>query len=224
MAFPRIVSQAEFDQAHEALLIKEKAATHALDALAAERRRQPVVAVRSDYVFGTPHGDVTLVDLFEGRQQLIVYHFMGTTPDPEPCGGCSSMTDNVPNLVHLNARDTTYAVVSRHEVEEQQALQQRYGWQHLTWYSAAHDTFTQDLAVEAFALSVFVRDGNDVYRSYWTTGRGVDRLRMDFSLLDLTPFGRREAWEDSPAGWPQDDTMQWMRRNDEYEGVSPSRR
>lgn len=89
MAFPRIVSQAEFDQAHDALLVKEKAATHAL---AAERRRQPVVAVRNDYAFATPNGDVTFVDLFEGRQQLIVYHFMGTTPDDDPCGGCCSMT------------------------------------------------------------------------------------------------------------------------------------
>ena len=216
MSFPEIASQAEWESARERLLVKEKAATRTLDALAAERRRLPVVRIRGDYVFDSPQGNVGLVDLFEGRRQLIVYHFMGSSPDPEPCGGCSSFTDNVPNLVHLNARDTTYAVVSRHAVSEQQELRQRFGWD-LRFYS--HDTFNQDMGCgDAFGLSVLVRAGDDVYRSYFTTARGVDRLRMDFSLLDLTPFGRQEVWEDSPEGWPQDPTMTWLRRNDEYAG------
>lgn len=216
MTFPEIVSREEFDTARERLLAKEKAATRTLDALAAERRRQPVVRVDADYVFDSPEGETTLLELFEGRRQLIVYHFMGTSPDPRPCGGCSTFTDNVPNLVHLAARDTRYVVVSRHEVQEQQHLRARFCWD-VPFYSAARNRFTEELGVGGgFALSVFVRDGEDVFRSYWTSGRGVDRLRMDFSLLDLTPFGRQEEWEDSPEGWPQTPTMHWLRRNDEY--------
>lgn len=218
MIFPEIVSHEEFDAAHERLLGKEKAATHALDALAAERRRQPVVRVDAGYLFESPEGERTLRELFDGHRQLIVYHFMGRSPDPEPCGGCSTFTDNVPSLVHLGARDTRFVVISRHEVAEQQQLRARFGWE-APFYSAAANQFTQDLGIGGgFALSVFVRDGEEVFRSYKTTGRGVDRLRMDFSLLDLTPFGRQEEWEDSPEGWPQTPTMQWMRRNDEYAG------
>jgi predicted dithiol-disulfide oxidoreductase (DUF899 family) len=215
VSFPEIVSQTDWDAARERLLVKEKAATHMLDVLAAERRRLPVVRVDRDYAFESPAGGVALADLFEGRRQLIVYHFMGRSPDSEPCGGCASLTDNVPNLVHLNARDTTYVVVSRHKVSEQQALRRRFGWD-VHFYS--HDTFNQDMGCGgAFGLSALVRAGDEVYRSYFTTARGVDRLRMDFSLLDLTPYGRQEAWEDSPQGWPQDPTMSWLRRNDEYE-------
>jgi predicted dithiol-disulfide oxidoreductase (DUF899 family) len=213
---PEIVSREEFEAARARLLAKEKAATRTLDALAAERRRQPMVRVAAGYVFDGPAGETTLLELFEGCRQLIVYHFMGTSPDPEPCGGCSSFTDNVPNLVHLSARDTRYVVISRHEVQEQQHLRARFGWD-VPFYSAARNRFTEELGVGGgFALSVFFRDGGDVYRSYWTSGRGVDRLRMDFSLLDLTPFGRQEEWEDSPEGWPQTPTMRWLRRNDEY--------
>ena len=216
MSFPDIVAQEEFDAAHQRLLSKEKAATYALDALAAERRRQPAVRVKADYVFQSPEGRHTLPELFGGHRQLIVYHFMGTSPDPEPCGGCSTFNDNVPSLVHLAARDVRFVVISRHEVAEQQHFRARFGWE-APFYSAAGNRFVEDLGIGGgFALSVFVRRGDEVFRSYWTSGRGVDRLRMDFSLLDLTPFGRQEEWEDSPEGWPQTPTMQWLRRNDEY--------
>lgn len=216
MILPDIVDQQDFDAAHERLLAKEKTATHALDALAAERRRQPVTRVDAGYAFESPDGERTLLELFDGRRQLIVYHFMGRSPDPDPCGGCSTFTDNVPSLVHLHARDTRFVVVSGHEMAEQQQLKARFGWE-APFYSAAGSSFTEDLGIGGgFGLSVFVRDGDEVFRSYWTTGRGVDRLRMDFSLLDLTPFGRQEEWEDSPDGWPQTPTMQWMRRSDEY--------
>lgn len=216
MSFPEIVDQHEFSAARERLLVKEKAATHALDALAAERRRQPVVRVDDGYVLEGPDGQHTLLDLFAGHRQLIVYHFMGTSPDPEPCAGCASFTDNMANLVHLGARDTRFVVISRHAVDEQQQLRARYGWD-VPFYSAANSSFNAGLGLEGgFALSVFVRDGKQVFRSYWTTGRGVDRLRTDLSLLDLTPFGRQEEWEDSPDGWPQTPTMQWIHRSDDY--------
>jgi predicted dithiol-disulfide oxidoreductase (DUF899 family) len=172
------------------------------------------VRVEKDYTFGSPGGARSLVDLFEGLPQLIVYHFMHGSPDPEPCVGCCSLTDNVPNLAHLHARGVTYAVVSRHEVAEQQRLRERFGWR-VPFY--ANDDFNRDCgAGGGFGLSVFLRDGDDVFRSYFTKGRGVDRLRMDFSLLDLTPWGRQEVWEDSPEGWPQSPTMAWLRRSDEY--------
>jgi predicted dithiol-disulfide oxidoreductase (DUF899 family) len=219
MTLPPIVPEAEWRTAGESLLVKEKEATRALDALAAERRRLPMVRVRDDYAFTGPRGKVALTDLFDGRRQLVVYHFM-FTPGGEPCTGCSSFTDNIPDLSHLRARDTTMALVSRAPFEELEKFRDRMGWT-VPWYSSHGSDFNRDIGVtsddgERFGLSVFLRDGDAVYRNYFTTARGVDRLRMDFNLLDLTPFGRQETWEDSPAGFPQTAPYEWWRKHDEY--------
>jgi predicted dithiol-disulfide oxidoreductase (DUF899 family) len=219
MNLPAIVSRDEWQAAREALLVKEKAATRALDALAAERRRLPMTRVEKRYVFEGPDGPATLPDLFEGRRQLVVYHFM-FGPGEEPCSGCSSFADNVGHLAHLHARDTSLALVSRAPLAEIQAFRRRMGWT-VPWYSSFGSDFNRDLGVttdegEAFGLSVFLRDGDAVYRTYFTAARGVDRLRIDFNLLDLTPLGRQETWEDSPAGWPQTEPYAWWRLHDEY--------
>ena len=227
MNLPPVVSEAQWQAARDDLLAEEKAATRALDALAAKRRRLPMAHLPKPYVFEGPDGSASLVDLFEGRRQLVIYNFMLWPGSDHVCGGCASFTDNIPpNLAHLHARDTTYAMVSRVPLEQIEGVRRRFGWTH-PWYSSLGSDFNYDLGVssdrgEGFGLSVYLRDGDDVYRTYFTKARGVDRLRLDFNLLDLTPLGRQEEWEDSPEGWPQDPTMSWIRLHDEYEAATIS--
>jgi predicted dithiol-disulfide oxidoreductase (DUF899 family) len=216
---PVVVSPQEWQAARGALLAREKELTHALDALAAERRRLPMVALDTGrYEFTAPDGSpATLTDLFDGRRQLLVYHFMLEPGQDWVCGGCSTLTDNFDNQAqpHLRARSTRLILMARAPQSEIEVLRQRMGWQ-LPWYSSFGTTFNDDMGLTSFGLSVLLRDGDEVFRTYFTTARGVDRLRVDFNLLDLTPYGRQEEWEDSPAGWPQDPTMAWLRPHDEY--------
>jgi predicted dithiol-disulfide oxidoreductase (DUF899 family) len=221
---PQVVTSDEFEVARAALLAEEKALTRRLDALAARRRRMPMTPVSNAYVFTGPDGRAaSLLDLFDGRRQLVIYHFMFAPGTTAPCVGCTTFTDNIAPaaLDHLRRRDTNMVWISRAPIDELLAYRRRMGWT-IPWYSAAGSEFNYDFGVsrrdrgEGFKLSVLLRDGDDVYRTYWTTARGVDRLRSDFNLLDLTPYGRQEAWEDSPDGWPQTPTMAWLRRRDEY--------
>lgn len=217
MNLPPIVPPEEWQAARENLLVKEKAATRALDALAAERRRLPMVPYETDYLFEGPTGKVSLPDLFDGRRQLIVYHFWMEAGSDHRCPGCSSFTDNIGNLAHLRARDTNMVLVSHAPLAQLLEYRTRMGWT-LPWYSSYNTTFDADCGIDGgFGLSVFLRDGDRVFRTYFTTARGVDRLRVDFNLLDLTPYGRQETWEDSPEGWPQTPPYQWWRLHDEYE-------
>jgi predicted dithiol-disulfide oxidoreductase (DUF899 family) len=220
MAMPRSVSRSEWQEGRAALLVKEKEATRALDALAAERRRLPMVRIEKDYTFEGPDGLVRLRDIFAGRRQLAIYHFMFGPGEEEPCTGCSSFTDNIGDLSHLHARDTSFALMSRAPLAELEAYRRRMGWE-LPWYSSYGSDFNADFGLtrdnrETFGFNVYLRDGDDVYHTYSTAARGVDRLRFDFNVLDLTPFGRQEAWEDSPEGWPQTPAYSWWRRHDEY--------
>jgi predicted dithiol-disulfide oxidoreductase (DUF899 family) len=216
MELPPIVSKEEWQRAHEALLAKEKEATLARDALAAERRRQPRLEFSTDSTFAGPDGEVTFLDLFEGRRQLIVYHFW-FPPDGDPCGGCTMFTDQVAPLEHLNARDTSFAVVSRAPQAQIDAYKQRLGWT-LPWYTVVGDDFQQQLGTsEYFALNVFLRDGDRAFLTYETRGRGVEALGSVWTFLDLTPFGRQETWEDSPEGYPQTPPYEWWRPHDAYE-------
>jgi predicted dithiol-disulfide oxidoreductase (DUF899 family) len=222
---PQVVSEADWKAAHEELLAKEKEATRARDALAAERRRQPMVRIDKDYVFEGPEGKASLLDLFDGCRQLILYHFM-FAPDvdgwPEAgCEGCSMVVDNVGHLAHLHARDTSFVLVSRAPVAQIEAYRERMGWT-IPWFSSSDSDFNVDFGVttdrgETFGLSVFLRDGDDVYRTYFTSGRGVEALGSIWTFLDLTPLGRQEDWEDSPEGYPQTSRYEWWRRHDEYE-------
>jgi predicted dithiol-disulfide oxidoreductase (DUF899 family) len=221
---PPVVSPAEWEAARQALLAKEKEATRARDALAAERRRLPMVRIDTDYVFEGPEGKAALLDLFEGRRQLILYHFM-FAPDVHGwptagCDGCSMFVDQVGHLAHFHARDTSFVLVSRAPLENIEPFKERMGWR-IPWYSSAGSDFNRDFGVttdrgETFGLSVFLRDGDDVYRTYFTNRRGVEALGSVWTFLDLTPFGRQETWEDSPEGYPQSAPYQWWRLHDEY--------
>ena len=228
-ALPRIVSPDEWQAAHDALLAKEKAATRARDALAAERRRQPMVRIDKPYTFAGPHGKVSLADLFDGRRQLIVYHFMFGPNQKAGCDGCSMVVDQLGHLAHLHARDTSYVVVSRAPWAKLEAYRTRMGWT-FPWFSSFESDFNHDFGLgpatpqpeedqdgESFGLSVFLRDDGNVYRTYFTSDRGVEELGSVWSLLDRTPLGRQESWEDSPSGYPQTPPYEWWRRHDEYE-------
>ncbi|MGH3082342.1 MAG: DUF899 domain-containing protein [Gaiellaceae bacterium] len=228
MELPRIVSEQEWQEANDQLLAKEKDATRARDALAAERRRQPMVPIEKEYVLEGRDGKATLLDLFEGRRQLIVYHFMFGPNQDAGCNGCSMFVDQVGHLAHLQARNTSFALVSRAPLAKIDPYRERMGW-NIPWYSAVDSDFNVDFGVsperpqagvyqdgETFGLSVFLRDGDDVYRTYFTNSRGVEALGPVWTLLDLTPLGRQEEWEDSPAGWPQGPPYDWWRRHDEY--------
>jgi predicted dithiol-disulfide oxidoreductase (DUF899 family) len=216
MQLPPIVSEEEWQRSHEALLAKEKQATRERDALAAERRRQPMMEFSTDYEFEGPDGVVTFTDLFEGRPQLILYHFW-FPPDGDPCGGCSMFTDQVSELAHLNARDVTFALVSRAPQAQIEQLKRRMGWE-MPWYTVIGEEFQKALGTsEYFALNVFLRDGDRVFLTYTTTGRGVEALGSVWTFLDLTPLGRQEEWEDTPPGRPQTPPYQWWRLHDQYE-------
>ena len=221
---PNVVSQAEWLAASKQVLAKEKQLTRQHDQLAAERRRMPMVKIDKPYVFDGSAGTVSLLDLFEGRSQLIVYHFMfapgvGGWPTAG-CPGCSLVVDQIAHLAHLHARDTSFVLVSRAPRSRIQTYQKRMGWT-IPWYSSSDSDFNDDFGVttpkgETFGLSVFLRDGDNVYRTYFTNGRGVEALGSVWTLLDLTPYGRQEEWEDSPEGWPQTAPYEWWRRHDEY--------
>jgi predicted dithiol-disulfide oxidoreductase (DUF899 family) len=222
---PPVVSQDQWQAAHDALLAKEKDATHARDALAAERRKLPIVRIEKNYTFEGPAGRATLLDLFEGRRQLIVYHFMfatGVEGWPEAgCPGCSMFVDQIGHLAHLHARDTSLVLVSRAPLDRLEPYRERMGWS-VPWFSSADSDFNVDFGVttadsETFGLSGFLLDRGTVFRTYFTNGRGVEALGSVWTFLDLTPLGRQETWEDAPDGRPQTPPYQWWRRHDEYE-------
>ena len=216
MQLPPIVDPEEWQRSQEALLEKEKAATRARDALAAERRRQPITEFSPDHSFEGPAGaNLSLADLFEGRPQLILYHFW-FPPDGDPCGGCSMFTDQIGHLAHINARDTTLALVSTAPQDQIAGLKRRMGWA-IPWYTPIGTGFQEACGTtEYFALDVFLRDGDRVFLTYATRGRGVEALGSVWTFLDLTPLGRQEKWEDSPPGRPQDPTYSWWRLHDSY--------
>ena len=216
MELPPIVSAEEWQRSRETLLAKEKAATRARDALAAERRRQPMTEFSPDHAFEGPDGVVTLADLFEGRRQLLAYHFW-FPPDGEPCGGCTMFADQVSPLPHMNARDTSFAMVSRAPQSRIEEYRSRMGWS-IPWYTVIGEDFQKACGTaEYFALDVFLRDGGRVFLTYATTGRGVEALGSVWTFLDLTPFGRQEEWEDTPPGRPQTPPYEWWRPHDAYD-------
>jgi predicted dithiol-disulfide oxidoreductase (DUF899 family) len=226
---PAVVSPAEWQEARDVLLAKEKEATRARDTLAAERRRLPMVRIDKSYVFDGPDGKATLLDLFASRRQLLLYHFMFGPNQDVGCDGCSMFVDQVGHLAHLHARDTSFALVSRAPLAKIAGYKERMGWT-IPWYSAFDSDFNVDFGIspevpqpnvyqdgEHHGLSVFLRDGSAIFRTYFTTARGVEALGSVWTFLDLTPLGRQEEWEDSPAGYPQTKPYHWWRRHDEYE-------
>lgn len=216
---PPVVSEQEWNAALEQMRAKEKAFTRSRDALAAQRRRMPRMKVEKKYEFDGPMGRVSLLNLFEGRRQLIVYRAFfepGVLGWPEhACPGCSLGADQVSNLAHLNARDTTLVYVSRGSQDAIQALKQRMDWK-IPWYTMT-DSFDVDFGVDKWhGHNAFIRDGDKVYRTYLINGRGDEALGTVWSYLDMTALGRQEAWEDSPDGYPQTPPYRWWRWHDQY--------
>jgi predicted dithiol-disulfide oxidoreductase (DUF899 family) len=220
MDTPPVVTPADWEAARQELLVKEKELTKAKDALAAQRRRMPWVAVEKAYEFDGPSGRASLLDLFEGRRQLIIYRAF-FDPDvigwPErACVGCSMMADQVADVHHLNARDTTFAYASRAPQQAIARVKEQMGWT-MPWYTLTDD-FDADFDVtEYHGTNVFYRDGDRVFRTYFINNRGDEGLGSTWSYLDITPLGRQETWEDSPAGYPQDAAYLWWNWHDNYD-------
>jgi predicted dithiol-disulfide oxidoreductase (DUF899 family) len=223
MKTPPIVTAAEWEAARERLLVKEKEVTRAKDALAAERRRMPWLEIEKDYVFEGPDGKASLLDLFGGRRQLILYRAFfepGVHGWPDhACPGCSLVADQVAHPIHLNARDTTLVFASRGPQPEIARLKERMSWQFIPWFTMT-DEFDADFGVDEWhGTNAFIRDGDRVFRTYFINNRGDEAMGSTWSYLDLTALGRQEEWEDSPQGYPQSPPYAWWRWHDAYDNV-----
>ena len=222
MQLPPIVSPQEWEAARQELLVREKELTRARDSLAAQRRRMPRMAVEKPYRFEGPDGPAGLEDLFAERRQLIVYRFFfepGVKNWPERgCPGCSFVADQVAHLAHLNARDTTLVFASRAPQAEIARLKDRMGWD-IPWYTIT-DEFDADFDVaEWHGTNAFLRDGGEIFRTYFVDARGDEAMGGTWAYLDITALGRQEEWEDSPEGYPQTPPYSWWNYHDNYEAV-----
>ncbi|MGE0295848.1 DUF899 domain-containing protein [Pseudonocardia sp.] len=221
----QIVSAAEWNAARERLLVQEKELTRTRDALAAQRRRMPWLAVEKPYAFETPDGTASLLDLFAGRRQLVVYRAFlepGVFGWPEhACRGCSMIADHVGNLAHLNARGTTLVFASRAPQADVARVKERMGWT-MPWVTIT-DSFDTDFGVDEWhGTNAFIRDGDRVFRTYFVDRRGDEVFGNTWSYLDITALGRQEDWEDSPVGHPQTRPYEWWNWSDSYEpGAAP---
>ncbi|NGN63126.1 DUF899 domain-containing protein [Streptomyces sp. A7024] len=203
-ALPPVVDPKTWQRELDELRVREKAATRELDAIAAQRRRLPMVEM-PDYVLEGEEGPVRLAEVFGGRSQLIVYNHMWF-PDKEwQCGGCTSLTAQYTRLGFLEPYDARFVIVTQGPIDEALAYKRRVG-NKMDWYSTANSPFGADVGAPpgaGFAVNVFLRDGDTVYRTWHTGGRGTEQLSHTFPLIDLLPYGRQEEWQDSPEGWPQ---------------------
>jgi len=213
-ALPPVVDPNTWREAIDELRIREKAATKELDAIAAQRRRLPMVKM-PDYTLVGADGPIRLVDVFKGKSQLIVYHHMWKVdPNAEwQCGGCTSLTSVFTRLGFLDNYDARFVIVTQGPIDAALAYAKRVG-NEMTWYSTADSPFGADVGAPrggGFAVNVFLRDGDTVYRTWHTSGRGVEQLTYTFALVDLLPYGRQEEWQESPEGWPQSPTYSgWL--------------
>jgi predicted dithiol-disulfide oxidoreductase (DUF899 family) len=222
MKTPPTVSPAEWETARQQLLVKEKEMTRARDALAADRRRMPWLAVQKEYAFDGPGGRASLLDLFEGRRQLIVYRAFfepGVFGWPDhACPGCSLVADQVAHVAHLNARDTTLVFASRAPQPDIERVKARMGWT-IPWYTLT-DEFDTDFGVDEWhGTNAFIRNDGSVFRTYFVNNRGDEAMGSTWSYLDITALGRQEEWEDSPDGYPQTPPYGWWNWHDEYDSA-----
>lgn len=213
---PPVVDQATWQGQLDDLRAREKAATRELDAIAAQRRRMPMVEL-PDYTLEGHDGPVRLVDIFDGKSQLITYHHMWS-PDAEwQCDGCTGYTAPFTRLKFLDSYDARYLIVTQGPIEEALAYRQKVG-NRMTWFSTANSSFGADMGSgpgAEFALNVFLRDGDTVHRTWQTSGRGIEQLSHTFALVDVLPYGRQEEWQDSPQGWPQQEAYsRWVESRD----------
>ncbi|HUR73316.1 MAG TPA: DUF899 domain-containing protein [Sporichthya sp.] len=223
MKRPPTVTGEEWQAARDALLVREKELTRARDAMAAARRRMPWLLVEKEYAFEGPDGKRSLLELFDGRRQLIVYRaFMDPGVHGWPdhgCPGCSMVADQVAHLAHLNARNTTLVFASRGPQADLQRIKARMGWT-IPWFTITDD-FDVDHGVDEWhGTNAFIRDGDSVFRTYFINSRGDEAMGSTWSFLDITALGRQEEWEDSPDGYPQTPPYQWWRWHDAYDGAT----
>ena len=204
---PEIVDRSTFQVELDALRVREKAHTNEGDAIAAARRRLPMVQVDPATTLIGPHGPLTLLEVFEGRRQLIAYYFMWHAghPAPEQCEGCSFYTSQVRELSFIHSRNATYATFCQGPYDESARYRDFMGWE-MPWYSAPPESLETLLVgrrIGMMHIICYLRQGSKVFETYWTTRRGVEAMDNSYRLLDLTVYGRQERWEDSPAGWPR---------------------
>ena len=207
VAAPPVVDQRTWDAALEDLRVREKAVTRELDAIAAARRRLPMVELPA-YELDSADGPVRLVDVFEGKRQLIAYHHMWFPGEEWQCPGCTGFTSQFTRLEFLDSYDARFVVVTQGPIDEALAYRARVG-NKMTWYSSARSPFGAEMGAPpggGFQVNVFLRVGDTVYRTYNTQGRGTEQLGHIFGLIDLLPYGRQEEWQDSPEDWPQSPT------------------
>jgi predicted dithiol-disulfide oxidoreductase (DUF899 family) len=206
VGMPQVVDRAAFQSELDAIRVREKAHIREGDAIAAARRRLPMVEVDSTTAVIGPHGPVTLLDVFEDRRQLIAYYFMwhGGHPAPEQCEGCTWVTTQVAELSYLHSRDITYAVFCQGPFDASFRYRDFMGWD-MPWYSAQDslDTLLVGRRIGLMHLVSYLRDDDRVFETYWTNRRGVEAMDYSLALMDLTVYGRQEPWEDSPPDWPQ---------------------
>ncbi|SED95588.1 DUF899 domain-containing protein [Ruania alba] len=203
-AQPPVVAEDEWRNALDELRVREKAATRELDAIAAQRRRLPMVQL-PEYTLVGADGPVRLADVFDGKTQLITYHHMWKPGAEWQCPGCTGFTSQFTRLGFLDNYDARFVIVTQGPIDEALAYAEKVG-NRMTWYSTADSPFGADMGAgpgEGFAVNVFFRDGDEVYRTWHTDGRGTEQLTYTFPLIDLLPYGRQEEWQDSPEGWPQ---------------------
>jgi len=203
-ALPRVADADTWQRELDELRRREKAATRELDAIAAQRRRLPMVEL-PDYTLVGEHGPVRLVDIFEGRRQLITYNHMWQPGAEWQCPGCTGWTSQFTRLEFLEPYDARFVLVSQGPIDELLAYRDKVG-NRMEWYSTADSPFGADMGAPpnaGYALNVFLRDGDTVYRTWHTDGRGTEQLSHTFPLIDLLPYGRQESWQDSPDGWPK---------------------
>ena len=216
LSAPAVVDRSTFQAELDALRVREKAHTKEGDAIAAARRRLPMVEMDGATLLIGERGTVTLLDTFEGRRMLIAYYFMWHTghPAPEQCEGCTWDTSQVRELSYIHSRDVTYATFCQGPYEESARYRDFMGWE-MPWYSAQDslDTLLVGRRVGRMHIVCYLRQGSKVFETYWTTSRGVEAMDNSFRLLDLTVYGRQETWEDSPTGWLQADIMDTLRTN-----------
>jgi predicted dithiol-disulfide oxidoreductase (DUF899 family) len=230
VARPPVVTQAEWEAALAAVRTREESVAAVMQQLAAARKRMPMVRVEREYRFEGPDGPRTLAEVFDGRTQLILYRFffeegVGGWPDAG-CFGCSSFVDGIPQLGLLHARDITFALASPAPQANLRRYAERMGWTEVPWYTILTERFSADFGVdEWFGLNVFLRDGDEVYRTYFLQhGPMVQSLGSIWSLSSLTPYGGQTEDEDVPEGWPQAPREFWYRRHDEFDELPPSAR
>jgi predicted dithiol-disulfide oxidoreductase (DUF899 family) len=204
---PKVVDRSSFEAEIDILRAREKAHIRLGDEIAAARRRLPMVEVDAGLELTGSEGTVTLLDAFDGRRQLLAYYFMWNpgSPAPEQCEGCTWVTTQVQELSYLHSRDITYAVFCQGPYPESARYRDFMGWS-VPWYSAlpSLDTLLTGRIAGMMHIVCYLRDGDRVFETYWTTRRGVEAMDYSLALMDLTVYGRQEPWEDSPSGWPQD--------------------